>query len=163
MANFADKDLGFNRLITNFKLKAGETAALAGFLRSAGTHQPKEEGKPSTPITVAALAAVMNYGSESRNIPARPFFTQVLKEREKEIESLLEKASLNVLLGKISEKQALGIVAQQVVDWIKLKIDSNIPPPNKPSTIAAKKSDRTLVDSHQLANSVDWEIMEGKK
>ncbi len=165
MAIFTDKDKGFKRLMTSFKHVEGETVAFAGFLRSAGTHKPKEGDKPATPITMAALAAAMEYGVESQNIPPRPFFSNALKTHEKDIRKLLEKGHIAVLSGKLDPKKALGVVAQKVVDWIKDSIASNTPPPNKPATVAAKGSDKTLIDSGQLLASVDWDFSEmmGKK
>ena len=67
--------------------------------------------------------------------------------------------------GKLDPKKALGVVAQKVVDWIKDSISSNTPPQNKPATVAAKGSDKTLIDSGQLLASVDWDFsdMMGKK
>ena len=40
------------------------------------------------------------------------------------------------------------------------KINSNIPPPNAPSTVKKKKSSKTLVDSGNMINSVDVQIIE---
>lgn len=164
MSNFFDKDMGFKELVHSFEVKPGELAAFVGFLRSSGDHKnrPKTKG-PKAPLTVAMIAAVMEYGSESRNIPARSYFWSTLKEHEEEIDAMLKKASIEVLLGHVQEKVALGLIAEWLKIKIRNKIDSNIPPPNTPATIAAKGGkDRTLVDSHQLVDSVDWEFKEGK-
>ena len=45
-------------------------------------------------------------------------------------------------------------------DAIVLKILSNIPPENAPSTIKAKKSSHTLIDTGILLNSIDLEVTE---
>ncbi|HOL44375.1 MAG TPA: hypothetical protein PK659_09005 [Methanothrix sp.] len=39
------------------------------------------------------------------------------------------------------------------------KINSNIPPPNKPSTIKQKGSSKTLVDTGNMINSVDMQLI----
>ena len=51
------------------------------------------------------------------------------------------------------ERALLKIEAQVVV-----QIDSNTPPPNKPSTIKRKKSSKTLIDSGKMRQHVDHKI-----
>ena len=51
------------------------------------------------------------------------------------------------------ERALLKIEAQVVV-----QIDSNTPPPNKPSTIKRKKSSKTLIDSSEMLKHVDHKI-----
>ena len=41
---------------------------------------------------------------------------------------------------------------------IQAKIRSNVPPPNAPSTIARKGSSKTLINTGQLLNSIDYEV-----
>jgi hypothetical protein len=43
---------------------------------------------------------------------------------------------------------------------IVLKINSNIPPPNAPSTVKKKGSSKTLVDNSTMINSVDVQVIE---
>ena len=40
------------------------------------------------------------------------------------------------------------------------KIHSNIPPPNAPSTIKAKKSSKTLIDTGEMWRSVDTQVIQ---
>ena len=51
------------------------------------------------------------------------------------------------------ERALLKIEAQVVV-----QIDSNTPPPNKPSTIKRKKSSKTLIDTGKMRQHVDHKI-----
>ena len=51
------------------------------------------------------------------------------------------------------ERALLKIEPQVVV-----QIDSNTPPPNKPSTIKRKKSSKTLIDSSEMLKHVDHKI-----
>lgn len=39
------------------------------------------------------------------------------------------------------------------------KINSNIPPPNAPSTVKKKKSSKTLIDNANLLNSIDTQLI----
>lgn len=161
MGNFTDKDMGWERLMARLHTNEKEVEAFVGFLRSSGTHKPKE-GSHATPITVAAVARIQEYGSPSRGIPERSYFRSTMAEKERALIQLKKKEVKKWIEGKQTQKQALGVVAQKLVDWVKSKIDSNIPPPNAPSTQAQKGSDQTLIDQGQLRNSVDWEFREGK-
>ncbi len=38
------------------------------------------------------------------------------------------------------------------------KVLSNVPPPNAPSTVAAKKSDHTLIDTGEMYGAIDYRI-----
>jgi len=51
-------------------------------------------------------------------------------------------------------ERALLKIEKAVVD----EINSGVPPPNAPSTIKAKGSSKTLVDSGEMRNHVDHKI-----
>jgi hypothetical protein len=162
---FTDKDTGYKSLMTSFKTRKGESAAFVGYLRSSGNHKPKPDEKtPAEPITMAALAAVMEYGTKNGRIPARPFFFTTLKRIGRELEKKTKKAALLVLGGRLDEKTAIMALAQWVKQQIAHTIASNIPPPNKPYTIAHKGGkDHTLIDTGQLQDTLDIEYRQGVK
>lgn len=172
MGNFTDKDKGWNRLMTTFKVNAGETAGFAGYLRSSGEYKNEETRKaeakasgkpmkPAAPVSVAQVAAFNEYGTASA--PERPFVRTAMAEHTKEMKRLTKKAAAQVVDGKMGKSQAIGLLCQKVIDWIAQSIDSNVPPPNAPSTVAAKGSSHTLIDTGQMKNSLDWEIRGNKK
>lgn len=172
MGNFTDKDKGWSKLMSGFKVNAGETAGFVGWLRSSGEHKPKEEADkaakggaqhPQAPITMAQIAAVMEFGSSDGNIPERAPIRTTLAEHSKDIKRLIKKVAGAIVDGKMNKAKALGLVCQKIADGLVAKIESNLPPPNAPETIARKKSSKTLIDTGQIKNSVDWEIKGGKQ
>lgn len=60
--------------------------------------------------------------------------------------------------GKMTTDRMLGLMGQRIKKDIQEKIRSMLPPPNAPSTIAAKGSDHTLINTGQLLNSIDYEV-----
>lgn len=171
MGNFTDKDKGWNQLMSAFKVNAGETAGFVGWLRSSGEYQPKEKAKathgdaakPPTPITIAQIAAIHEFGAPEANIPERAPIRGMLAEHGKDIRRLIKKVAGACIDGKMNKKQAIGIVCQKMADGLVAKIESNLPPPNEPETVARKGSSKTLIDTGQMKNSVDWEIKGGNK
>jgi hypothetical protein len=113
------------------------------------------EGQPAT---VGEIAVFMEFGTETKDggihIPARPFIRPAFDENRRKLAAFKDKLLLEILNGKLTVAQGLeqlGLYhANQIVD----KIDSNIPPPNDPKTIAAKGSSHTLIDSGQMRQTV---------
>lgn len=165
MGNFTDKDRGWKAMMTNFKVNSGETAGFVGYLRSSGDYKnesQRKKGEEPTPITMAQLAAVHENGSADGIIPQRSFMGSAIDEHQKEIKRLIKKVADGVVMGRLTKRKALGIVCERLKGMFIDKITSNVPPPLKQSTVDAKGSSRTLIDSGQLKNSMDWEIKEGK-
>lgn len=179
MGIFTDKDSGWKDMISKFEANAGESSVFCGYLRSSGTYKNEKERKSdakaskkkieaASPITMAALAAVHEFGADIRNgfgkgvhivIPERSFMRSTMNTKANELTKLTKRLANAVLKGKMGRKQALGIVGQKVSDWFKGAIDAGVPPPNRPSTVAAKHgSDHPLVDTGQLRNSIDYEV-----
>jgi hypothetical protein len=172
MGNFFDKDTGWKQFMAQARINSGETAGFVGYLRSAAPYQNRrmraaearrsgKPEKPAQPITVAQIAAINEFGNETT--PERSFMRSALAQHAKEMKRLTKKLSVQVLFGKMTKHRAIGILCQKVIDWFAFAIDSNIPPPNAPSTVAAKGSSHTLIDTGQMKGSLDWEIREGKK
>lgn len=159
MGNFFDKRKRWDEVMTRFELNAGEIAALVGYPETSGVHRKSGTGQP---ITLPELAAVHEYGSHDGHIPERSFIRSAMAEHEKELEKLTKKVANAVSDGRMEKKRAIGILAQKAVDWIRGKIDEGVPPPNRPSTVAAKGSDHTLIDTGQLRNSLTWSLKEKK-
>lgn len=176
-SKFTEKDHGFDRFVTQFTVSAGETAAFVGYLRSSGPYDPSrrkqakrsrakganKQEKPVTPLTLAQLAAIMVYGSSDGRIPARDFMSKAIRDHASELQKTLKKLAVQVAEGSKTKRNALGVVAQMMVDYMVQAIDSDMPPKNAASTVARKGSSHTLFDTGQLRNMIDWEIQSGKK
>ncbi len=161
MALFTSRDKGLGDLVRSFKVNAGETKVFVGHLRSSGNHKQKP-GEKGQPISVAQIAAIHEFGSADGKIPERSYFRSTMNQIHKPLSRMLKKLSKKVTTGGMSKTTALGIVGEYVLTQIRDKIESNIPPALKPETIKRKGSDKTLIDTGQLRDSLDYEIKQGK-
>lgn len=152
---FFDQDEGFDKLMTTFSLNDGGSTVDVGFLRSSGMHKNAD-------LSVAALAAVHEFGSSDGRIPERSFMRSAVDGSKNQLQALVDKISAKVFDGDMDRKKGLGLIGQFLKDRIVAKINSGVPPPNAPSTVARKGSSKTLIDTGQLKNSVDWEVTDGK-
>lgn len=162
--SFYDTDKGWNRLMTRLESAAGEAGVFVGFLRSSGQYKPKgmrAKGEPS--LTVAQVAAINEFGSSDGRVPERSFIRSAIDANASQITRLAKKLTGKVVDGTMSKNAALGILGQKVVDDIRARIQKGVPPPNAPSTIAAKKSSHTLIDTGQMVGAVEYEVFHGKR
>lgn len=115
-----------------------------------GVHQ----GDSNDGQQIAEYAAYNEFGTE--NIPERSFMRSAFDENLSSIKQDMDARYGQVTRGEINVKDALGLVGLRHQDQIKNKIDTNIPPPNAPATIAAKGSSRTLIDTGAMKNSIHY-------
>ena len=113
-----------------------------GFMSSASAPYP--DG-----TSVAAVAAFNEFGTA--HSPPRPFFRNAIVKNSgkwpKNVATALKDNDYDPVA-------ALDAVGAEIEDEIRLEIRSNTPPPNAPSTVAAKGFSRTLIDTSILLNSV---------
>lgn len=116
-------------------------------------------------ITIAEVAAIHEYGSRKARIPQRSFIRSTINENRAMIQNLLTRLGQGVVDGKLSDQQALELLGVQVSAMIRKKITGTPPlsPALKPETIARKKSDRPLVDTGQLVNSITHVVEDKNK
>ncbi len=156
---FTDRDLGWNEIlkvaaeIKQSKVRVGVIGERA---------EAKEEGSP---LTVGEIAAVLEYGTEDGHIPARPFVRGTFDAERENLVALGRKLIRGALDGKITVEKGLNIIGSTLANAIKRRITdgSGVPPPNAPSTIAAKGSDRPLVDTGRLLGAITWSVVMGGK
>lgn len=115
-----------------------------GFL--AGARYPN--GTP-----VAMVAAIQNYGAPRAGIPPRPFFTNMIKAKSPQwgqaIANLLKSTDYNV-------DQTLRLTGEAIKGQLQQSIRDTNDPPLKPATIRRKGFSKTLIDTGQMINSVDY-------
>ncbi|AZI13548.1 hypothetical protein ACU6T4_09115 [Avibacterium paragallinarum] len=101
-------------------------------------------------FNLATLAAVLEFGSADKRIPARPFLTQTLKENTAKYTALYREGINNGedahhLLSKIAQIAQADVQKNiEQGDWAK----------NAPSTIKRKKSSKPLIDTGRLGQSI---------
>lgn len=103
------------------------------------------------------IAAYNEYGSS--DTPARPFMKQSFENHEDELQKACDKVNQTLSNGGTAEaalKQlgvyAKGLVQQEIVDGSF--------EPNKPSTVKKKGSDKPLIDTGTMRQSVNYVIKE---
>lgn len=114
-------------------------------------------------LTVAEIAAVQEFGTEDDRVPERSFVRSTFDEKREELTKLGSDLMGEVLDGKMKVPRALGLLGAKAAAEMKKKITmgEGVPPPNAPSTIAAKDSDRPLVDTGRMLNAITWSVGDG--
>lgn len=111
-------------------------------------------------LPIGSLALIQEYGSVTRNIPARPFvFYSAVLLNDKDI-SIMRKAAIDYLFKRKSVSLSFTPVGRMGVRTIQRSIMSQRFTPLKPSTVAKKGSSTILVETNELINSAEWKINE---
>lgn len=106
-------------------------------------------------VSVPMVAAIQEFGAPSRGIPPRPFFRNMVAEKQDEwapaIGDLLKKTKFNVI-------KTLKLTGEAISGQLRQSIRDMNSPPNAQSTIERKGSSKPLVDTGHLLNSVDYDV-----
>jgi hypothetical protein len=113
-----------------------------GFLENA----TYPDGKP-----VALVAAIQNFGAPARNIPPRPFFSNMIREKSP---SWPQAIAAQLQLANYDARLALERVGQGISGQLRQSIVNFNSVPLSPKTIARKGFDKQLVDTGHMLNSV---------
>jgi hypothetical protein len=110
--------------------------------------------EPSSDL--ADIAVSHEYGDPDRNLPERSFIRSTMATGREARATFVGKLAGRVVEGKLQPQQAMNLVGMREAAAVKAAIASgpHIPPPLKPETIAAKGSDRPLVDTGRLLNAI---------
>lgn len=120
------------------------------------------EYEPGVALTVAQIAGVVHYGTADGHIPPRPFLTMAFDEQREELAAMGKAFMPEVIEGKMPLDRALNIMGAKLAAEAKkvISIGDKLEE-NKPSTVAAKGSDRPLVDTGRLLGAIAWAIDKG--
>lgn len=126
-----------------------------------GVHEGAGEYEDGT--LVAEVALWNEFGTET--IPARSFIRSTLNENATQINAWRREVLAKVLKGEITVRRALETIGYRLRELVKNKINSNVPPPNAPSTVAKKKREgvapRTLIETELLLRSIEYRVVMG--
>jgi hypothetical protein len=126
--------------------KAGNKVLRVGFLE--GSNYP--DGTP-----VAMIAMIQNFGAPAAGIPARPFFSNMVKEKSPDWgDDLSEALDRNDFDGE----KSLGELGDKIRGQIQKAIIDTNEPPLSPQTIARKGFSKPLIDTSNMINSVNYEV-----
>lgn len=147
------KDFGLKRFVQ----LAEEISKAQVAIGVHGTASPHETDDGE--LTSAALVATVNeFGSDDGHVPERSFLRSTFDEQLPALKIIRNRVIENVVLGKMSPATGLGLIGAHLAGKVQEKISSGVPPENAPSTIRAKGSSRTLVDTGQLRQSITYEV-----
>lgn len=116
----------------------------------------KRRKKRRKPIDNATILAIMEHGSPVKNIPPRPLLKPVLNKHRDKIFEIFGKVYERLLAGdEQGADRILGVLAQRVQRWTQAFFtEDNGWAPNAPSTIRRKGSDKPLIDTGSLHQSI---------
>lgn len=93
------------------------------------------------------------------HVPERSFMRSTVDAKKNgEWRIAAEELRKEMIEGRMTTDRALGLMGLRIKKDIQEKIRSQVPPPNAPSTIAAKGSDHPLINTGQLLNGIDFEV-----
>lgn len=106
--------------------------------------------------SVAMIAAIQNFGAPGAGIPARPFFSNMIQQKSPEwgpaMANLLVANDMNV-------DRVLNLAGAAIQGQLKQSIIDTNDPPLAPSTIRRKGFAKPLIDTSNMINSVDYEVV----
>jgi len=120
---------------------------------------PEAAGEREGGITNAQLGYLQENGSPTNKIPPRPFLIPGVQGAQALIAETLGSGAMSALSGDAAagEKslQAAGLLGRNAVVR---KINTGPFAPNAPRTIAAKGSDKPLIDTGELRKSITYVV-----
>ena len=117
-----------------------------GFLENA----TYPDGKP-----VAMIAAIQEFGAPARNIPPRPFFRQMIAAKSPEWPQAIADLAVST---DYDAAAMLGQTGEAIAGQLRESIINLTEPPLAPATVARKGSDKPLISTGNMLNSVDYEV-----
>lgn len=112
-------------------------------------------------VSVIQVALWNEFGTET--IPSRPFIRSVVYGKENLINQWRVELLGKVIDGSMTTAKALEAIGFRIRELIKRQINSNMPPPNAPSTARRKRAKgvpvRTLVETTLLLRSIEYRVV----
>jgi hypothetical protein len=133
--------------LKRLNLKAGVPSSAA----------PYEDG-----ISTAVVAAVHEWGSLARNVPARPFLRPGIANAMPKISKLLEIKLPEYISGSITANNLYSLIGELVVAEITAMWDKNnwSPLSSKSAQKAVEKGNRQILfDTGHLKNSITYQLI----
>ena len=134
---------GLNKLTKD----AGDMRARVGIL---GSHAARTD---DSGIDNATLGIIQMFGSLTKNIPPRDFLVMPVETHSKEIVRAMGSSSVKAAIVAGDFKKVYSLLGAKALEYVLMAFETSgfgQWPPNAPSTIRQKGSDRPLVDTSQL-------------
>lgn len=143
------------------KIRRKNPEALRDIMRAAKRLENKSVyvGYPaSVDGEMVKRAAIHQFGSITRNIPARPFLDKGVEEGSDKYVALAHKKVKHILTGIMTVDTYYGLLGQIATAEVKKYIRNGTFTPLSPYTIARKGSSKPLIDTGQMRNTVTYEV-----
>lgn len=111
-------------------------------------------------VTMADLMSIHEFGTSDGHIPERAPIRSNDARNAPKYKKLSRELLKSIIFKHKKVREALAILGETVQNDVKGGIKEGLPPPNAPSTIAAKGSSTPLVDKGILINSVRYKVNE---
>lgn len=108
--------------------------------------------------SVVLVAAVNNFGSASRGIPARPFMSESAQPAVLATQPVAETMIRIVNRGKATIEDALKEMGPYAQGAFQTTITDHAWAANAPRTVLEKGSDKPLIDTGLMRNSLTWVV-----
>ena len=138
-------DHGLDKIIQQ-ALKLDGKGVKVGIRRGKGSHDGTD---------MLDIAVYNHFGTAT--IPARPFVSDCAEKNAGQIQEAQKRLVYRVYQGGLSADGALAELGAWYVNVQKGHILHGGWTPNAPATVKRKGSNKPLVDTGQLVNTVDWE------
>ena len=109
-------------------------------------------------VSIVDVAAWNELGTE--HSPPRPFLRQSVDKNEAKIAAMCKAQITAIVKGTATARDALQALGVMQKGFIQIEIKDGGFEPNAPRTIARKKSDRPLIDTGRMRQSVNFVIEE---
>ncbi len=149
-AKITDRDRGFKALVKNMAKQSRKPTVDVGVLA--------EEDSRDDAFGNVQLGTVHEFGSGNGHIPERSWLRATIEENRERYRALERKLAAAVLRGKLAPETALGRLGAKIVGDIQTRIAAGIDPELEESTKERKGSDKPLIDTGQLRQSITWEV-----
>lgn len=165
-----DKDFGFRDLMKRAQAIKGTAFVKVGVLSDSergGLHRKEADGKAS-PLTVAEIALVNEFGTKDGRIPSRPAIRDTFDAMREDLEKM--GARLLVLMivdGTMTADRALDLMGLKLATEIRKHIVAGVTPVNAAGTMARKLAKsakgrakanlvKPLIDTARMLNAIAW-------
>jgi hypothetical protein len=158
-------DRGFTAEVDRY-YSLDKSYVVAGFPASEAPGKTNRKGSGHEPAKsmdeIVQIAGVHEFGSPAQGIPQRSFFRPALDKAMPAVGVMKPRLLNQILDGKRTIRSGLGVIGEFLVSKIKNEIRTGTFAPLKPSTIARKGSDKPLIDTAQMINSVSYNTFTGR-
>lgn len=171
-----DKDVGYGAILKELKKLENKPFVKVGFpAEFTTTTQAKKKTEPTEGssvfdsdsivvidenVTVLDVAIWNEFGTE--NIPERSFLRSAFDKNRKKYEAETKKMLIKIYKSEMGVERALDILGLMIENDIKDMIRNGEFEPNSIATVLRKGSDKPLIDTAQMLNSVRFKrIMNG--